>query len=350
MKEKETAEASRNLTLAEAIREALSEEMARDSSVFVMGQDVGTIPGGWGGPFTAVKGLVEEFGKDRVRNAPISEKAIVGASVGAAMMGMRPVCEVQYADFVFCCMDEIVNAAAKMKSMSGGQFSVPMVFRAPTGASSRGAQHAQSPEGVFMHYPGLKVVAPSTPYDAKGLLKAAVRDNAPVLFFEHKLLYGSKGGHRKDAMAILDDRPVPLEDYTIPIGKADVKRAGKDVTLVALLKTVHQSLAAAKELEKEGVDCEVVDLRSLAPLDFAAIRESAAKTGRVIVVEEDNKTLGWGSEVLSFLMEECFSLLKGPARRVAALDVPIPFYPKLENCVIPTVDKIVEAVRKNVKG
>lgn len=350
MKSAETMLETRNLTLAEALREAFGEELARDGSVFLMGQDVGTIPGGWGGPFTACKGLVEEFGKERVRNAPISEKAIVGAGVGAAMMGMRPVVEVQYADFVFCCMDEIVNAAAKMKSMSGGQFSVPMVFRAPTGASSRGAQHAQSPEGVFMHYPGLKVVAPATPYDAKGLLKSAIRDDAPVLFFEHKLLYGSKGGHRKDAMAIAESKPVPREEYLIPIGKADIKRSGRDVTLVTLLKTVHIALAAAKELEKEGVDAEVLDLRSLAPLDYDAVRESARKTGRVVVVEEDNKTLGWGSEILAYLMEECFSSLKAPARRVASLDVPIPFYPKLENCVLPDVDKVAEAVRGVVRG
>lgn len=186
------AESDRNLTIGEALREAFAEEMERDPAVFIMGQDVGTTPGGWGGPFTVLKGLVEQFGTDRVRNAPISEKAIAGAGVGAALQGMRPVCEIQYADFIFCCMDELVNAAAKMKSMSGGQFSVPLVFRSPTGASSRGAQHAQSPEGLFMHFPGLKVVAPATPYDAKGLMKSAIRDDAPVLFFEHKLLYGSR--------------------------------------------------------------------------------------------------------------------------------------------------------------
>ena len=228
-------EGKRKILLIEALREALREEMVRDERVFIMGQDVGTTPHGWGGPFTVCWGLVDEFGQRRVRNAPISEKAIVGASVGAALMGMRPVSEVQYADFLFCCMDEIVNISAKMRYMSGGQFKVPMVLRCPTGATTRGAQHAQSPEGFFMHVPGIKVVAPSTPYDAKGLLKQAIRDDSPVLFFEHKLLYGSKGSVRKESGSLDTSMFVPKEEYTIPIGKADIKKTGSDITIVSLL-------------------------------------------------------------------------------------------------------------------
>lgn len=335
----------KRISIAEAIRDALREEMQRDESVFLMGQDVGTTPGGWGGPFTACKGLVEEFGKERVRNAPISEKAIVGASAGAAMMGMRPVCEVQYSDFMFCCMDELVNIAAKMKSMSAGAYKVPMVFRAPTGASQRGAQHAQSPEGFMMHVPGVKVVCPATPYDAKGLLKSAIRDDAPVMFFEHKLLYGGMGGHRKDAVNPVFDRDIPDGELLIPIGEADVKRPGKDVTLVTLLRTVHMGLTAAERLAAEGIDVEVLDLRSLLPLDKKAILESVAKTGRLVIAEEDTKTLGWGAEVAAMIAEDCFEHLKKPIKRVATMDVPLPFAPHLEAHVLPNEDKIIAAVK-----
>lgn len=338
-------EENRKISIAEALREALREEMIRDEKVFIMGEDVGTTPGGWGGPFTVCLGLVEEFGPERVRNTPISEKAIVGASVGAAIMGMRPVAEVQYADFLFCCMDEIVNMAAKMRYMSGGQFKVPMVLRCPTGATTRGAQHAQSPEGFFMHVPGIKVVAPSTPYDAKGLLKQAIRDDSPVLFFEHKLLYGSKGGTRKESGSVDTSMFVPKEEYTIPIGKADIKRSGSDVTVVSLLMSVQWSLTAAQILADKGIQVEVIDLRSLLPLDKETIVQSISKTGRLVVVEEDTKTLGWGAEVAAFVCEEASNLLKSPVRRVATRDVPIPFSPKLEKAVLPSVDKIVQEVQ-----
>ena len=340
-----TTENAKRISIAEAIRDALREEMQRDESVFLMGQDVGTTPGGWGGPFTTCKGLVEEFGRERVRNAPISEKAIVGASVGAAMLGMRPVCEIQYSDFIFCCMDELINIAAKMRSMSAGAYSVPMVFRAPTGASQRGAQHAQSPEAFMMHVPGVKVVCPATPYDAKGLLKSAIRDDSPVMFFEHKLLYGGMGGHRKDAVNPVFDRDIPDGELLIPIGKADVKRPGGDVTLVTLLRTVHMGLTAAARLAEEGVDVEVLDLRSLLPLDREAILASVAKTGRLVIAEEDTRTLGWGAEVAATVAEEAFPHLKKPIRRVATMDVPIPFAPHLEAHVLPNEDKIIKAIK-----
>lgn len=336
---------SRELMLIEALREALREEMLRDKSVFIMGQDVGTI-NGWGGPFTVCRGLVEEFGPERVKNAPISEKAIVGASVGAAMMGYRPVCEVQYADFIFCAMDEIVNAAAKMRYMSGGQVKVPMVFRAPTGATTRGAQHAQSPEGFFMHVPGVKVVAPSNAYDAKGLMKAAIRDDSPVLFFEHKLLYGSKGGHRKESGAINLAMPVPEEDYIVPIGKADIKRQGSDVTIVSLLMSVQWSLQAAEELAEKSIEAEVIDLRSLLPFDKETVLKSVQKTGRLVIAEEDTKTLGWGAEIAAVVAEEGFKYLKAPIKRVATLDLPIPFAPHLENYVLPSKADVIKAVEE----
>lgn len=336
---------SRELLLIEALREALREEMLRDENIFIMGQDVGTT-NGWGGPFTVCQGLVEEFGQERVRNAPISEKAIVGASVGAAMMGYRPIVEVQYSDFLFCAMDEIVNLAAKVRYMSGGQVKVPMVLRAPTGATTRGAQHAQSPEGFFMHVPGIKVVAPSNPYDAKGLMKAAIRDDSPVLFFEHKLLYGSKGRHRKEASNVSLTMPVPEEDYIVPIGKADIKRRGTDLTIVSLLMSVHWSIQAAEELAKTGIEVEVIDLRSILPYDKDTILQSIKKTGRLIIVEEDTKTLGWGAEIAAVVAEEGFEYLKSPIKRVATLDVPIPFASHLESYVLPSKTKVIQAVEQ----
>lgn len=338
----------RSLSLIEALREALREELLRDKSVFIMGQDVGT-PNGWGGPFTVCRGLVEEFGPERVRNAPISEKAIIGAAVGSAMVGMRPVCEVQYADFLFCAMDEIVNLSAKMRYMSGGQFKVPMVLRAPTGATNRGSQHSQSPEGFFMHVPGIKVVAPSNPYDAKGLLKAAIRDNSPVLFFEHKLLYGSKGSQRKETESINLRIHVPEEDYIVPIGKADIKRAGSDVTIVSLLMSVHWSLLAAAELAKEGIEVEVIDLRTLLPFDKETILQSVKKTGKLVIVEEDTKTLGWGAEIAATVVEEGFKYLKASVKRIATCDVPIPFAKQLENYVLPSKEKIIKEVKDITK-
>lgn len=334
----------RNLTLAEALREALYEEMLKDEAVFIMGQDVGTIPGSWGGPFTVCAGLVEKFGTERVRNTPISEKAIVGASVGAAMMGMRPVSEVQYSDFLFCAMDEIVNMAAKMRYMSGGQFKVPMVLRAPTGATTRGAQHAQSPEGFFMHVPGLKVVAPSNPYDAKGLLKQAIRDDSPVMFFEHKLLYGSKSKVRSESGSLNVLSLVPEEEYYIPIGKADIKRYGSDLTIISLLLSTHLSIKAAEELSKQGIEAEIIDLRSLLPWDKDTVFNSITKTRRLLIVEEDSKTMGWGAEIMSAIIEEYGSSFC-QMKRIASFDVPIPFSPILEKFILPSKEKIINVVK-----
>jgi len=331
---------NRNLSMAEALREALYEEMKENDEVFLMGQDIGT-PNGWGGPFTVCRGLVEEFGSERVRNVPISEKAIVGCCVGSAMMGMKPVGEVQYSDFLFTCMDEIVNEAAKMRYMSNGQYKVPMVFRAPTGATTRGAQHAQSPEGMFMHIPGLKVVAPSNAYDGKGLLKAAIRDDSPVLFFEHKLLYGAK--NRDESDEIEANTHVPEDDYIVPLGKAKIKKSGNDITMISLLYTVHLALQAANILKDDGIDSEVIDLRSLAPLDEETIMKSVEKTKKVLIIEEDNKTLGWGAEIAALIAEN-FQNVK--IKRVAALDVPIPFAPNLENYVIPNKENILNEVEK----
>ncbi len=335
---------SKSYSIIEALREALSEELARDESVFLMGQDIGT-EDGWGGPYTVCRGLLEKYGPERIRNTPISEKAIVGASVGAALMGMRPVCEVQYSDFLFCAMDEIVNAAAKMRYMSGGQFKVPMVLRAPNGATTRGAQHAQCPEAFFMHVPGLKICAPSTAYDAKGLLKSAIRDDSPVLFFEHKLLYGSKGGHRKESKSFNLTMPIPEEDYTVPIGEADIKREGSDITIVSLAFSVYWSLAAAENLAEEGIEAEVIDLRSLLPLDKETIINSVKKTGRLVIVEEDTKTLGWGAEVAAVVTEEAFEYLKKPVKRVATYDIPIPFAAKLESYVLPSNERITKTLK-----
>ncbi|MGD9156236.1 MAG: alpha-ketoacid dehydrogenase subunit beta [Bacillota bacterium] len=335
----------RRLLIIEALREALQEELRREDSVFLMGQDIGTTPNGWGGPFAVCRGLVEEFGPERIMNAPISEKAIVGACVAAAMMGMRPVCEVQYSDFLFCAMDEIANAAAKMRLMSGGQYKVPMVIRAPNGATSRGAQHAQSMEAFFMHVPGLKVVAPSNPYDAKGLLKAAIRDDSPVLFFEHKLLYGSKGGARKEAGTLDLAMEIPEEEYLVPIGKASLKREGTDVTIVTLAMAVYWSLMAAEELAGAGINAEIIDLRSLLPWDRDAVKKSLQKTGSLVIVEEDTKTLGWGAEVAAFAAEECYEFLKAPVKRVATYDAPIPCASKLENYVLPSKGRVIEAVK-----
>jgi len=332
------------LTIAEAIREALREEMMRDSSVFLIGEDIG-IPGGWGGPFTVTQGLAEEFGHERVIDTPISETGIVGLAIGAAMMGFRPVAEVQYCDFLFCAMDQIANQAAKLRYMSGGQVKVPLVLRAPTGATGRGTQHAQSLEGLFIHIPGLKVVVPSTPYDAKGLLKSSIRDDNPVLFFEHKLLYGSRGARKERAgIEILGE--VPEEDYTIPLGIADVKRVGKDITIVAKLLMLHRSLEAAEELSKEGIEVEVIDPRTLVPFDKETIINSVKKTNRLLIVDEGPKTGGWAAEVAAIIVEEAMDYLDAPVRRLCTYDVPIPFSPVLESYVIPSKERIIQAVKE----
>jgi len=335
------------VTIAEAIREALREEMRRDPSVFLIGEDIG-IPGGWGGPFTVTQGLAEEFGSERVIDTPISETGIVGLAIGSAMIGLRPVAEVQYGDFLFCAMDQIANQAAKLRYMSGGQVKIPLVVRVPTGATGRGAQHAQSLEGLFIHIPGLKVVAPSTSYDAKGLLKSSIRDDNPVLFFEHKLLYGSKGA-RKERAGIEVLGEVPEEEYTIPLGVADVKRIGKDITIVAKLLMLHRSLEAAEELSKEGIEVEVIDPRTLIPFDKETVINSVKKTNRLLIVDEGPRTGGWAAEVAAIISEEVMDYLDAPIRRLCTYDVPIPFSPVLESYVIPSKDRIIQAVKEMLK-
>jgi len=337
----------KKLTIAEALREALREEMLRDPTVFLIGEDIG-IKDGWGGPFGVTKGLAEEFGHERVRDTPVSESAIIGVAVGAAMMGMRPVAEVQYGDFIFCAMDQVVNQAAKMRYMSGGQVKVPMVVRVPTGATKRGAQHSQSPDAFFTHVPGLKVAAPSTPYDAKGLLKTAIRDDNPVIFLEHKLLYGiSRPGYKPEARAPPQvTGEIPEEEYLIPFGHADVKREGKDITLVAKLLMTYRALSVAAKLAQEGISVEVIDPRTLIPFDKNTVIESVKKTGRLVIVEEDNKTGGWGAEVAAVIAEEALDYLATPIGRVSAFDTPIPFAPSLEDFVIPSEDRIIEVIRE----
>jgi len=333
----------KRMSMAEAIREALREEMLRDERVFLIGEDIG-IEKGFGGPFGVTKGLSEEFGHERIRDTPISESAIIGVAIGAAMMGMRPVAEVQYGDFIFCAMDQVVNQAAKLRYMSGGQVKVPIVIRIPTGATGRGAQHAQSPEAFFIHVPGLKVAAPSSPYDAKGLLKTAIRDDNPVLFFEHKLLYGSKG-YRSEKGGIEVVSEVPEEEYLIPFGVADVKKRGDDVTILAKLLMVHKSLAAAKKLEEEGISVEIIDPRTLVPFDKETAINSVRKTGRLVIVEEDTKRGGWGAEVAATIAEEAIDYLDAPIKRVSTMDTPIPA-PPLERCVLPDEERIVKAVKE----
>ncbi len=338
------ATGARRLTIAEALREAVAEEMRRDESVFLIGEDIG-IEGGFGGAFGVYLGLTAEFGHERIVDTPISEKAIAGAAVGAALMGFRPIADMQYSDFLFECMDELVNQAAKMRLMSGGRLSVPLVMRAPVGASVRGAQHGQSPESYFMHVPGLKVVCVSDAYHAKGLLKSAVRDDNPVLFFEHKLLYGTKGREQAGGLDLTAE--VPEEEYLFPIGQAVVKRAGGDVTLVATHVSLYRCLAVAEELAANaGIECEVIDPLTLLPLDAETLWTSVRKTGRLVIVHEDTLTGGWGAEVAARAADECLYALEAPIKRVAALDVPIPYAPVLEQAVVPSVERIEAAVRE----
>jgi len=331
------------MTIAEALREGIREEMRRDPMVFCLGEDIG-VEGGFGGAFTVTLGLSEEFGHERILDTPISEAGIAGLAIGAAMTGMRPIADVQYGDFLFCMMDQLANQAAKMCYMSGGTVKVPLVMRAPVGATQRGAQHAQSLEAFFTHVPGLKVLAPSTAYDAKGLLKSAVRDDNPVLIFEHKLLYGSKGGRaEKGALSPIGD--VPEEEYLVPIGKGVVRREGRDVTLVGKLLTVYRALEAAEKLAEEGIECEVIDPRTLIPLDKDLLLGSVRKTGRLVVVEEDNRTNGWGAEIAAMAAEEAFFWLDAPVRRISAPDTPPPFAPILEEFYVPSVERVIEAVK-----
>jgi pyruvate dehydrogenase E1 component beta subunit len=323
----------RKITYREALREALREEMRRDPTVFLLGEDIGKY---WGGAFKVTEGLAEEFGEERVRDTPISESAIIGAGVGAAITGMRPVAEIMFGDLTALAMDQIANQAAKIRYMFGGQAKCPLVIRTPFGAGVNiASHHSQSLEAWFMHVPGLYVAVPSTPYDAKGLLKSAIRGNNPVMFCEHKLLYPIEG-------------EVPEEEYTIPFGLADVKREGEDVTIVATLYMVHKALSAAEILQKEGVSVEVVDPRTLTPLDKQTIIDSVKKTGRIVIVSEDCKTAGVSAEIAAIIAEEAIDYLDAPIRRVAEPDTPIPFSPPLEQYVIPDEKAIIKAVKEVV--
>jgi pyruvate dehydrogenase E1 component beta subunit len=332
-------------TLAQALRQALVEEMRRDEYVVLLGEDIGVL----GGAYTVTAGLLEMFGEERVRDTPISETGIIGAAVGAAMTGLRPVAEIQFNDFLTCAMDPICNQAAKLRFMMGGQVRIPLVIRAPIGASGRAAQHSQSLEAWFMHTPGLKVVMPSTPYDAKGLLKAAIRDDNPVMFFEHKLLYGARspGGKAQTAVGNLTEvyRPAPEDDYTIPFGVADIKRQGRDVTIVATGFMVHQALQSAQLLEKQGIDVEIVDPRTLAPLDKETILRSVEKTSRLVVVSEDVMTCGVAAEISALVAEYGIFSLDAPIKRISVPDTPIPFAPVMERAVIPQVERITGVVK-----
>jgi pyruvate dehydrogenase E1 component beta subunit len=315
-----------------AINEALRQEMRRDSNVYVIGEDVGV----FGGCFGVTAGLIDEFGSKRVIDTPITESAIVGNALGAAATGLRPVAEIMFMDFVGVTMDQIYNQAAKMRYMFGGKAKIPMVIRTACGAGgSAAAQHSQSLEAWFMHVPGLKVVAPSTAYDAKGLLISAIRDDNPVIFVEHKFIYDVEG-------------EVPEEIYTVPLGKADVKREGSDVTVVATMAMVHRALEAAEELSKEGISVEVIDPRTLQPLDNETIINSIKKTHKVVIVHEAVKFAGPGAEIAAMIAEEAFDYLDAPIKRVAAPFTPVPFSPVLEQEYIPSKKKIIAAVREAV--
>jgi pyruvate/2-oxoglutarate/acetoin dehydrogenase E1 component len=325
--------AVRELTMAEAVREALSEEMRRDPSVFIMGEDVAEA----GTPFKVLSGMVEEFGKSRVIDTPISEPGFTGIGVGAAMTGLRPVVDIMFGDFLTLIMDQLVNQAAKVHYMSGGAWKVPMVLRTTLGASRRSAaQHSQSLHAWLSHVPGLKVVLPSTPYDAKGLLKTAIRDDNPVIFFEDKMMFRMKG-------------PVPVEDYTIPLGLADIKREGEDITIVATSSMVQVALGGAKLLEEIGISAEVVDPRTTWPLDEKTLIESAKKTSRAIVVDEGYERYGVTAEIASVIATGAFYDLDAPVKRIGAMHVPIPFSPPLEDATIPTEKTVFEAARAMCK-
>lgn len=326
--------------IAEALRDAIAEEMERDPRVFCIGEDIG-VPGGWGGAFTVTLNLEKRF-PDRILNTPIAELGFFGVATGAAMMGMRPIVDVQYSDFLFLASDQIINNAAKLRYMSGGQIRVPMVMRAPVGATGRGAQHAQNMERHFIGVPGLKVVAPSNAYDAKGLLKAAVRDDNPVMIFEHKLLYGSKGA-RAEPGAVDATSDIPDDDYSVPLGEAAVLRPGRDVTIFGWLLMAHFAQQAATKLTAEGIEAEVVDVRSLSPLDWPTLVTSARKSGRALIVEEGPKTGGVGAEIAAGLAE------RAPEVRIARLasaDIPVPFSPALENLYRPDPERIATAARR----
>lgn len=325
----------REISYAEALREGLRQAMAADERVFLIGEDVGA----YGGAFGVSAGLLEEFGEERVRDTPISEAAIAGACIGAALTGMRPVGEIQFMDFVTLSMEQLVLQAAKIRFMFGGAASVPMVLRMPGGAGTgAAAQHSESLENWFVHVPGLKVVMPSTPYDAKGLLLASIQDDNPVIFVEHKLLYRTRG-------------PVPEEAYTVPLSQTLIVRAGRDLTLVATSVMVLRALEAAAQLAQEGIEVEVIDPRTLSPLDDGPIVQSVIKTGRALVVHEAPRTGGFGGEIVSRIVEsEAFDYLEAPVRRLAGLDTPIPYNRTLESRAIPQVEDILLEARKLARG
>lgn len=320
----------REISYSEAIREAITEEMRQNSSVYLMGEDVGTFGGVWG----VSSGMLEEFGEDRIRDTPISEIAIVGAGLGAAMMGMRPVVEIMFGDFLMCAGDQIVNQVAKARYMSGGKANVPLTIRVTTGApGSAAAQHSQSPEAWFMNIPGIKIAVPATPSDAKGLLKTAIRGEDPVLFFEHKMLYAETG-------------PVPEDtNFSVPFGEAAIHRTGTDVTLIGIGGMVKKCLQAAEQLAAENISVEVIDPRTLVPLDKHTLIESVARTGRVVIAYEAHKRAGPGAEIAAMLAEEAVEYLDGPIVRVAASNAPLPYGPELEAFVLPDVDDIVTGVK-----
>jgi len=323
------SQSEREITYAEAIREALFEEMRRDPQVFIIGEDVAEA----GTPFKVLSGLVEEFGKDRVIDSPISESGFSGVGIGAAMTGMRPVVDIMFGDFIGLAMDQIANQAAKVHYMSGGKMKVPIVFRTTLGATRRSAaQHSQSLHAWVSHVPGLLVAIPSTPYDAKGLLKTAIRNNNPVVFFEDKMMYKLKG-------------PVPATDYTVPFGLADIKRAGKDITLVATSSMVQVALGAAEMLNEIGIDAEVIDPRTTTPLDRQTLIDSAKKTSRAIVVDEGYQGYGVTAEIASVIADGAFYYLDAPVKRMGAMDVPIPFSPVLEDLTVPTEEAVYQMAR-----
>jgi pyruvate dehydrogenase E1 component beta subunit len=316
------------INMRDAIHDALHEEMARDETIYILGEDVIA----HGGPYAITRGIAEKF-PGRIRQTPISEAGIVGTAVGSALCGMRPVVEIMYVDFITCAMDEVVNQMAKVRYMFGGQTDVPVVLRLPSGSARLiAAQHSQSLEAWFTHVPGLQVAVPSTAYDAKGLMKSALRGRDPVIFIEYKRLYTEEG-------------EVPEEEYTIPFGQADVKRQGRDATIVATGPMVNKALEAAQTLSQEGIEVEVIDPRTLVPLDKAAIFASVEKTNRVVVTDEEVRRGGSGAEIASLIAEECFDSLDAPVKRVAAADVPMPFSSELEKLVLPKAEDLVAAVR-----
>jgi len=323
------------ITFRQAIHDAMVEEMRRDSSVFLIGEDIGT----YGGAFGVTAGILDEFGRERVWETPISEETIVDSAVGAALVGMRPIAEIMFMDFITLILDPLANQAAKARYMFGGKATVPMVVRMPNGSGTgAAAHHSQSLETLLMHIPGLKVVAPSTPYDAKGLLISAIRDPNPVCFVEHKLLYKTKG-------------EVPEGEYSIPFGVADVKREGTDLTIVTSEIMVHKSLSAAEKLSKEGISVEIIDPRTLLPLDVDTITQSVMKTGRLLVVHEAVKTAGWAGEIMASVSESpAWDYLDAPMRRLTGKDVPIPYNRHLERAAVPQEEDIIQEIRAIVKN